>query len=122
MISKELLGKVLNVKVLGNLKCPEFVLYFDVDLGTPTTRTMGVNIYELAHKCKEWAFDNHVELSTWKTTKTKDTSYGKAKWETHDFGNTYYVASTGVRYTHGNTEPESIFKICQWILDNKDTK
>ena len=65
MISKELLSGVLDVNVeyveLGSNRV-EFYLK------DPQLRGGGmyddINIYELAHKCKEWALDNGFVLSS----------------------------------------------------------
>ena len=63
------------------------------------------NIYELAHNCKEWAFNNSI--------------YG--------IGSTFNEAwiyeidedeFINVQFK-GKSEPEAIFKATQWILDNK---
>jgi len=69
------------------------------------------NIYELAHKCKEWAFYNGgYEVSSL----------------FRDYGGQIGVASiTQGTYKilfsdHEYTEPEAIFKACQWILDSND--
>ena len=103
MISKELLSVVLCSdctkvdKLLGN------TLGFCVanaDVGR-------INIYELAHKCKEWAWAKGIDLQIMNHGEAKfcckiderNVKYHSAKW--------------------GETEPEAIFKACQWILENK---
>ena len=62
-----------------------------------------VNIHELAHKCKEWAFDRGYTIwSTYQgyiTLKPLNDSYGIEFEE--------------------DTEPEAIFKACEWILEQK---
>jgi len=116
MISEELLSEVLGLKVIGNLKFSDNVLYVDVDLCTPTTRTIGINIYELAHKCKEWAFNNH------------DFILQSVYIPKGIFTSSYCVAERNFSYQkydqtfHADTEHEAIFKSCQWILDNKEQK
>jgi len=89
------------------------------------------NIYELAHKCKEWAFtkgylvtsgtnysDNYLDdlpnndLINWYSYAIeKPTSFFQVMYEM-DMPNCF----------DGDTEHEAIFKACQWILDNKDSK
>ena len=71
-----------------------------------------INIYRLLHKCKEWC---KKDLTI---NYRKDNEYRKG-WvevivkydETSVFANKPFKA---------DTEPEAIFKACQWILENKD--
>ena len=53
MISKELLSEVLKLNITYIERCNNSIIYkisvYD--------REEEVNIYELAHKCKEWALD-----------------------------------------------------------------
>ena len=68
-----------------------------------------INIYELAHRCKEWAFINYEFAII---------SYmsGEEQWECEIFKR-YVGQSTALgEYTDGMTEPEAIFKACEWIL------
>ena len=59
MISKELLSEVLSLNVLAILKTLNGEVYylFDESCGNLVSRETKINIYELAHKCKEWAWD-----------------------------------------------------------------
>lgn len=64
-----------------------------------------INIYELAHKCKEWAYKRDTALIS--GMDYIDKSCFCNIWETD-----------GIKFTvRGDTEPESIFKACQYILD-----
>lgn len=100
--SKELLSEVLSIDVIGNMKYSDYVLYVDIDVSTPTTRTVGINIYELAHKCKEWAFINGYTIwSNFKLTQIQN-QYGSYELEVK------------------GTEPEAIFKACEWVRKHKD--
>lgn len=69
------------------------------------------NIYELAHKCKEWAVDNHFHIYS-KIMKDKAVAKIRKSINGKHRKNTLclFVA---------NTEPEAVFKVCQWILDNQ---
>ena len=109
IISKELLSEVLNqtVEEIHNTKSVE--LRYIVSMGG----YWYINIYELAHKCKEWAYKRIEQLV----------------WDEHNkviYINIYgsdVVAEGGFTYDksiEANTEPEAIFKACQWILDNKE--
>jgi hypothetical protein len=64
-----------------------------------------INIYELAHKCKEWAFKHH-NIILWSGLNTCH----------------YHTPIIEKSFTK-DTEAEAIFKACQWIqwiYDNKD--
>ena len=90
MINKELLSKVLDNEVPYQVKVHKIIIknnslnyfYNSKDSGGGLFEANEyINIYELAHKCKEWAL---------------------------------------IRFL-AESEPEAIFKACQWILD-KDSK
>ena len=101
MIIEELLSEVLgvNIKRVINLSSPNKV-YYDGELGTDV-----INIYELAHKCKEWAFDKMFFLSSGFDT---DGAFCLDR-----MNNKSFIAET---------EPEAIFKACQWVLEKKERK
>ena len=116
--SKELLSEVLDIKVVEVYKIRSNPNFKDNTLlhrieGCAVLFT--INIHELAHKCKEWAYKNKFIIETGFTTsgdwfytvlEVKDTSP--------------YVAE--VKTNWGITEPEAVFQACQWVLDNKDEK
>jgi len=66
-----------------------------------------INIYELAYKCKKWALKNNVKL-----------------WSILDSYNSAIVRINEIskREFYSHTEPDAIFKACEWILENKDKK
>lgn len=113
MISRELLSEVLGTKtiqmnpILENNNMVGYLVYGSQDTITQIrSNHKQINIYELAHKCKEWALKKgyilHSSLSTFTVMDKQD----------------------GISY-YGNgfdNEPEAIFKACQWILDNKEIK
>ena len=77
-----------------------------------------INIYELAHLCKEWA----VNLSPNKHALSSYPRWGDIRNYKKTNGS-YYICQhlvSGVQF-EAETEPEAIFKACQWILD-KDSK
>ena len=106
MISKELLSEVLGKKV--------DMIYTEDYLGhsfKPFIRPLygsfvdEVNIYELAHKCKEWALTKHnTYLSSW-----TESSQGVCEASTTNEDKDFFA----------ETEPEAIFKACEWILKDK---
>ena len=107
MISKELLSEVLN-QIIESVHKPKDSnkINYTVSFGG----YWSINIYELAHMCKEWA--------------EKQTHY-----EFVVYAGDVYLTDQGLGGEGGfyceelfeaDTEPEAIFKACQWILDNKE--
>lgn len=107
MISNELLSVVLGLHCgIKSIKNSEVIYWFDC-IGE--IREYSINIYELAHKCKEWALKHH-----YKVISKPDNVPGL--WKAY--------VNLSLTSKHGevaDTEPEAIFKACQWILD-KDSK
>jgi len=104
MISTEVLSEVLGFEVShcqmrGNNEVSIFK-------GGRTSASQFINIYELAHKCKEWAMPMYL-VSGYDNNFFCSINKG---WSDEVTPSTFY----------GNTEPEAIFKACQWILDNKE--
>lgn len=106
-ISKELLSEVLDLKVFASisndtneLKC----LFVDLD----KSKELRINIYELAHKCKEWAYENDYYVYSIFTFAGEGFCY-----LTHENN----ISKRLITF-EANTEPEAIFKACQWILEN----
>jgi len=69
--------------------------------GEPSSVHRCHNRYELAHKCKEWAYKNKFSISSAKTL--------------HDG---WIAEITGQVMFKASTEPEAVFKACNWIFDN----
>lgn len=125
LISKELLkevfpfdnleGREWNYKVMDNILIITYNInkYFDGN-------TKQINIYELAHKCKEWAIKQsnrenriiYVEITQIYTIFYK--SRDKVSCCIHYFYEDKKSAA-GKEFI-ANTEYESIFKACEWIL------
>jgi len=104
IISKELLSEVLYFRIRIINKLEDNKLYYD-DI-------FEINIHELAHKCKEWAFKKG--LFSWDLQYDEDYYYLIVKL----FNGKFYQAL--------NFSEEDIikqeFKACQWILENKKDK
>ena len=131
MISKELLSVVLGIP-LAHIRYNDTTnLYkiFKEDLFNWSDGSYGrwsnleVNIYELAHKCKEWALDNRWIISTMPMLTEK-------KWRNTSVRLSHFYSAGKDRYLDGiyhngrieaDTETEAIFKACEWIL-TKDSK
>ncbi len=101
MITKELLSAVLNVDVTIPSHEDENTLCYS----TKTYKYTGnnINIYELAHKCKEWLL--HKYEITLETNINKTNCVAIARKD--DWFDVY----------NADTEPKVIFKACQWILE-----
>jgi len=104
MISKELLSEVFGWKIkFVNPRINDNEISF-IDYNGNTD---SFNVYYVAHKCKEWALEQGFE-----TRVTFDKNY-KGIWIKKRFG---FAEESFM----ANTEPEAIFKACQWVLDNKE--
>lgn len=102
--------------------------------GVYTSRS--INIYELAHKCKEWAGNlkfNIVALNTMSDFKRWKCAVLQKTGERYPIncrngyiyeGDLQNIVISGFSQITENyfayTEPEAVFQACQWILDNKD--
>lgn len=108
MISKELLSVVLGLHCgIKSIKNSEVIYWFDC-IGE--IREHSINIYELAHKCKEWA----IKYSGWTLQSyTNERGSGICRIKVGD--------GQEINKLIASSEPEAIFKACQWILD-KDSK
>ena len=114
MISKELLSVVLGLHCgIKSIKNSEVIYWFDC-IGE--IREHSINIYELAHKCKEYALKQGYYFSIYSFNFDSNTE------QEHRIrlliGNdvVYFGDDSSME-----TEVEAIFKACQWILD-KDSK
>ena len=102
MISKELLSEVLGVYVRDGwyFDCEILIYTYDKILGLDENYHAEINIYELVHKCKEWAYTNHEAV----INIFQKTSYNP------------YTAKLEGKVFQSDTEPEAVFKACEWVL------
>lgn len=120
MISKELLSEVLGQKVLGcyfigDKKAFEFGFVVGINdiLVEDVCSTECYNLYELANKCKNFAFDRGYRIVEDEfCIRIKHLSTGKFK---------IYEYSEEERTEGIVFKPEYTFKACQLILDNKES-
>lgn len=112
MISKELLGEVLkaDIRKINNSILDGNLYYYKTFVKCKSK----INIYELAHKCKEWAFRQGYELRNGRSIDVKEElcyfcEY-KQERQLDYYDRDYFLA---------DNESESIFKACQWILESK---
>ena len=124
MINKELLSKVLDNEVPYQVKVHKIIIknnslnYFynsKDSVGGLFEANEYINIYELAHKCKEWALSKgYVLFSKIRLNSSLASCYFDAMGK-HDYEDDYH------NDFRAETESEAIFRACQWILD-KDSK
>lgn len=108
MISKELLKDVMPQAKIT--KDGEVIIdYFFHDI------IETINIYELAHECKEWAVQNGYSIFTGFIHNDDDGTWCKCDVSKYTREEELYC----IHLYDYKTEPEAIFKACQWILDNK---
>ena len=111
MISKELLSKVLNDKKIllskNDLLIGDNVLLFD----NQCNYLVNINIYELAHKCKEWAkLKYFIDI---------DSHSGCARWGAEAVSHNGRPSVFYEQVFIGRTETNAIFKACEWIMEQK---
>ena len=121
MISKELLSEVLGIP-LQHIRYNDTTNLYEIfkeDLFNWSDGSYGrwsnleVNIYELAHKCKTWAHSNGYWLSV--------RLYEPNGFNIVVFSHIHSQLQKDLKEINDKTEPEAVFKACQWILD-KDSK
>lgn len=109
MISKELLREVLDTYI-EHVSTDTSDGYIEFEGHLDKCR---INIYELAHKCKEWASKSNLDILSWYDVMEEKVAIAKILQTCEEFNN------SNVAFSAYN-EPEAIFKACQWILDNKE--
>ncbi len=82
-----------------------------------------INIHELVFLCKEWAFQqryNVYSLGKWRdSNREKYLSYS-VTIKTFEEGNTYAMNKCYNDKFYADTEPEAVFKACEWIMNKKE--
>ena len=110
MISNKLLSKVLgkncgNIHFLVRSNTIMYTIQNDVDM--LIKNGIEINIYELAHKCKEWAYTKGFRLQA-------------QKYKNMDYS--CIIDEMNIEFhpaKYATTEPESVFKACEFILKEK---
>lgn len=127
MISKELMSEVLGYRVLSNILIQEeIIIKLNFEYFQTKYENDEINIYELAYKCKEWACKKGysiISISDFDIRHDTIDNYDKYYFTAYINMNLFPELNKK-EYTHlhdinSSTEPEAIFKACQWILDNK---
>ena len=108
-----IISKELVYEVLGDLQEDETILESRLHLKTLHFKTEygedTINIYELAHKCKQWAYKQGFLIGSNCRNGVTVTDI-----------NTYTILN------HFDVDSEDFIefeiKACQWLLDNKDKR
>lgn len=116
MISKELLSEVLGytpfkidkIKQVGGIGLTLILLNQD-----GTVRSYQ-NIYQLAHKCKEWALSNKYMIDSNISPTFKEVNNGIVGTSL-----IYNLNNMESKRFQSDTELEAIFKACEYIMENK---
>lgn len=123
MISKELLSEVLGVYVRDGwyFDCELLIYTYDKILGLDENYHSQINIYELAHKYKKWAFvKGYFVQSDFLEVNIYPIEYDGSKMKlVHCFDIVpidcdSYTEEEIDSFPHNETE--AIFKACEWIL------
>lgn len=113
MISKELVNEVLSKTTeqryfyIGNLLLENNILSFSFVSDEGYNCEMSINIYELAHKCQEWAYSYGYIVQ----------GYFYNKKARADLLKSYYISEQFIN----NTIPEAIFMACEFVLKNQNS-
>jgi len=107
MISEKLLSEVMGYEVKDFIVKDNLLkldALYSLDMSNKH-RILGyrksINIYELAHMCKKWASKSGWDI-----------------WSGVENANVHKKTSDDIYYSVcAKTEPEAIFKACEWILN-----
>ena len=123
-ISKELFEAVMNVKLTTDLSIAPY--YNEVngceeeDLILINYNFIWIPLDTFFFKCKEWAFEKsygkHTTMNTMYDLRTR--TRNRVDWScdiVEDCGD-----GKTIKTIYANSEQQSVFNACQWILDNKD--
>ena len=110
-INEDLLSEVLELKRIDKIYIEDNILYF-------CELNKGINIYELAHKCKEWAMNKGFQIISGLSDEpayrsSDEKAYAKINYYSEDeIGNREYKDM----YFMANTEVEAVIKASEYIL------
>lgn len=103
LLSEVLGGSVYELKIKGNTVYPIY------ENGMPLMNDIPINIYELAHKCKEWAkLKYFIDI---------DSHSGCARWGAEAVSHNGRPSVFYEQVFIGRTETDAIFKACEWIME-----
>lgn len=113
MISKELLSEVLNLNITYIEHCNNSIIYKI----SVYAREEEVNIYELAHKCKEWALNKGYQIISGLADepahrRSDEKAYAKIN---HYYGDSIDNLKYKYKIIIANTEVEVVIKASEYI-------
>ncbi len=109
-MTKELLKEVLGMYATPYdivLKDSKVLFTWDNSSGSADD---AINVYQLAHMCKEWAKHKGYNLYSSVGGLLSPIDGGYVELKRYSLVSEYY----------GETEPEAIFKACGWILEQEE--
>ena len=124
IISKELLSEVLKRDCNISHLSVNDLIYEEITTEDRYIGLIGINIHELAHKCKEWAYEQGYHIFVYRVRGHMFELLVTDNSTDCQNSNLYDRVSKDKRGINMHsyeipTEPEAIFKACQWILENK---
>ena len=113
MISKELLSEVLRIPIESVMSKTDWSDYGELLVFSTDYQHGHINIYELAHRCKEWILAQGYEIAIFAHIESD-----KPAWELSLNYGYKSESEIGSLYDTGfhNSESETIFAACEWIL------
>ena len=117
MITKELLEAIFSRKVKlmpenTSLNPRRIDIVYMLDNQNSKSRVKAINIYELANLCKEWAYRYGYEIASYKLQDIHNKPYRCI------LAHNNLQLNRDMRYGfYADTEPDSIFLGCEYILE-----
>ena len=119
IISKELLSEVLGIKeeiCSIQLLFDDTIVEWDTGSEDTTIKCDDINIYELAHKCKEWARKKGISIYCIQYKVGK----GEYYLSLYDIANGDHVRGIEIDSITYDTEFEAVIKACEWVRVQND--
>ena len=111
MLSKELFEEIIGEKTLGfNPQPIKTICGESFDYQTPTIMIGRIEVHLFMHMCKEWAFNKEYIL------------YSSKMFSDNEFSYSCFIPDSiieGTKRWYSITEPETVIKACEWILENE---
>jgi hypothetical protein len=122
MISRKLLSDVLGHGEADIVDRPDEKHVWYSYRSDPEQTVRHINIHELTHKCKEWAIDKGHEILSGPARHPVSKTPDKTEWEAMvnhrvEFGADGYREKHDYKDIWNDSEPEAVFKACEWILE-----
>ena len=108
-LTKELLNEVLEDTVISIWHVNKYTNELHYNTTNYPDSSIAINIYELAHKCKEWVYKNGYVIQSGRDVLTESQFIARVMKKS-------LVQYDGI----AQSEPEAIFKACQWIMEQKE--